>query len=118
MLSCTGLKVGLQAGDERVVLVADRGVRVVEHRRRACSCRLVGQIERRRVLVHGDRPARDVGGIDAEQFSVGDRARQHDVREQRVDDHHVLQRIPLLLGNVLEVENSVEGKDKSVVRTE
>jgi hypothetical protein len=29
-----------------------------------------------------------------------------------------VQRIPLLLRNVLEIENSVEGKDKSVVRAE
>ena len=32
MLSRTGLEVGLQAGHEGVILVADRGVRVVEDR--------------------------------------------------------------------------------------
>ena len=41
-----GFEVGLQAGHEGVVLIADRGMRVVEDRRRACGHRLVGQIQR------------------------------------------------------------------------
>ena len=68
--------------------------------------------------MHGDRPAGHVAGVDPEQLAVGDRRRQHDVGEQRVDDDHVLQRLPLLFGHVVEVEDAVEREHQSVMRAE
>ncbi len=118
VLAHTGFQVGLKSGDESVVLVADRRVCVLEDRRRTGGRGFVGHVQRRGVLVHGDRPPRHIAGVDAEQFTVGDGARDHDVREQRVDDDHGLQRLPLFLGNVFEVENPVEREDKSVVGAE
>ena len=100
MVAGAGLEVGLQALDQPVVLVAHGGVRVVEDGLSAGGNGLVGDVQRCRVLVNGDQTARSVAGVDPEQLTVGDRHRQHDVGEQRVDHDHVVEGIPLLFGNV------------------
>ena len=51
-----------------------------------------------------------VGRIHPEELAVGDRRRQHDVGEQRVDNDHVLQRIPLFFGDSVQVEMPLSGK--------
>jgi hypothetical protein len=118
VLAYTRLEVGLKNCDEPVVLVSHRGVGVVEDRTGAGRHRLLGDVQRRRVLVHGDRSSRHVTRIHPEQLAVGHRRRQHDVGKQRVDHDHVLQRIPLVLGYALQVADSVEREHESMMRAE
>ena len=118
MVAGARLEVGLQAFDQAVVLVAHRGVGVLEDGLRAGGHRFVGEVQRGRVLVHGNRSARPVTGVDPEQLTVGDGHRQHDVGEQRVDHDHVVERIPLLFGDFVQRQDRVEREDQPVVRSE
>ena len=60
MVPDPGREVGLELLDQCVVLVADRAVRIIEDRLRARGHGLLRQVQRGRVLVHGDRPPRSV----------------------------------------------------------
>jgi hypothetical protein len=94
-------------------------VRVVEDGLSAGGHGFVGEVQRCRVLVNRDGPSRLVARVDPEQLTVGDRHRQHDVGEQRVDRHHVVEWVPLLFGDpckfLVQFEDRIERKDQSVM---
>ena len=107
----------MQRLDQSVVLVAHCGMGVFEDGLSTGRHGFVGDVLRRRVLVHGDGPARLIARVYPKQLAVGDRHRQHDVGEQRVDHDHVVEWVPLVFGNVVQVEDCVEREDQPVMRS-
>jgi hypothetical protein len=116
LIASARLEVGLQALDQLVVLVANRGMGIFEDGLCSGGHGFLGQVQRCRVLVDGDGPARLVARVDPEQLAIGDRHGQHDVGVQRVDDDHVVERVPPLFGNIFQFENRVEREDQPVMR--
>ena len=117
MFADAGLEVGLQRLDQSVVLVAHGGMGIFEDGLSTGGRGFVGQVQRCRVLVHGGRPTGSIAGIDPEQLAVGDRHRQHDIGEERVDHDHVMEWVPPVFGDIFQVEDCVERKDQPVMRS-
>src|SRR5271169_4319252 len=67
-------------------------------------------------MVYGGRPTRLTAWTNPEQLPVGHRHRQHDIGEQRVYDDHVVERVPLVFGDIVQLEDCVERKDQPVMR--